>query len=110
MELAQQKAETAQILREIAAMQDLPARAVIAFQFVAEDPAADWDALTAAAEAQGYQVAWFEGADDDGDACLEITTPEIAFGFETLWAEEEKLTLLGAIHGFAADGWGLMGA
>ncbi|MFD2172760.1 ribonuclease E inhibitor RraB [Rhodobacter lacus] len=110
MDLKQQKAETEQIFREIASMEDLPARAVIAFQFVPEDRAADWDTFTEALEAQGYAVEWYEAEDDEDEDCFEVTTPEVALNVETLWAEEEKLTLLAAVHGFAADGWGFMGA
>ncbi|MBZ4021132.1 hypothetical protein CKO11_01470 [Rhodobacter sp. TJ_12] len=109
MDMKQQKAETEQIFAEIAKMEDLPARAVVAFQFVPEDGSADWDAFTEALEAQGYGVEWYEAEDDEDEDCLEITTPEMALNVEALWAEEEKLTVQGAVHGFLADGWGFMG-
>lgn len=110
MDFKQQQAETAKIFREIAAMEPLPARARIAFQFLAEDGAADWDAFAEAAAAAGYAVEGFEAQDDEDEDCLEITTPDLDLTLETLWAHEEKLTLLGAVHGFYADGWGFVGA
>lgn len=110
MDLNEQKAETLKIFAEIAAMEPLPERASVAFQFVPEDRKADWDGFTEAAEAQGYAVEWYEPEDEDDEACFEITTPEMALSAQTLWAEEEKLTVLAAVYGFAADGWGFMGA
>ena len=109
MDLQQQKAETEQIFREIAAMEALPESAVIAFQFLPEDEAADWDGLTEALEAAGYGVEWYEAEDEDDEDCLEVTTPEMALTVENLWAEEEKLTVMAAVFGFMADGWGFMG-
>lgn len=110
MDMKAQKAETEQVFREIAAMESLPERAVISFQFLAEDEHADWDAFTEAAEAQGYAVEWYEAADDDDEATFEVTTSEIALSLDSLWAHEERLTLMGAVYGFAPDGWGFSGA
>lgn len=110
MDLNTQKAETEQVFREIAAMETLPARAAISFQFLAEDESADWDAFTEAAERQGYGVEWYEAADEDDEPMIEFTTPVVELSVETLWAHEERLTLLGAVHGFAPDGWGFAGA
>lgn len=109
MDLKEQRAETEAVFAEMAKDPDMPARASIAFQFVPDDGQADWDALTEAAEAQGYEVEWFEAEDDDEDAMLEIATPEVALTLDILWAEEEKLTLLAAVHGFTADGWAVFG-
>lgn len=106
MDLQQQKAETEQVFRDIQKMEPLPATACISFQFIADDASADWDSFTDAAEAAGYTVEWYEAEDDDDEACMEITSPAVALSVETLWAHEEKLTLMGAIHGFVADGWG----
>lgn len=108
MDLTAQKAETLKTFREVAAMEELPARARVAFQFVAEDPRADWDGFGEAAEGLGYEVEGFEAQDADDVDCLEITTEEIELSAEALWAHEEKLSLLGAIYGFYADGWGFV--
>jgi hypothetical protein len=110
MDMKAQKAETEQVFREIAAMETLPARAAISFQFLAEDAGADWDGFTEAAEGQGYAVEWYEAADEDDEATFEATTPEIALSVESLWAHEERLTLLAAVYGFLPDGWGFSGA
>ncbi len=106
MDMKQQKAETEQVFREIQEMESLPAQACINFQFVTDEPQADWDGFTEAAEAAGYTVEWYEADDEDDEDCIEITTPLVALSVETLWAEEEKLTLMGAIYGFIPDGWG----
>ena len=103
MDMKQQKAETEQVFREIQAMESLPERACINFQFVTDEPQADWDGFTEAAEAAGYTVEWYEADDEDDEDCIEITTPLVALSVETLWAEEEKLTLMGAIYGFNAS-------
>lgn len=110
MDMAQQKAETLRTFREIAAMEPLPERGRVAFQFVAEDPGADWDGFGEAVEDLGYDAEGFEAVDDDEEDCLEIITPEMALTAEGLWAEEEKLTLLAAVYGFIPDGWGFVGA
>ena len=106
MDLKQQKAETEQVFREIQSMESLPEKACINFQFVTDEPKADWDGFTEAAEAAGYTVEWYEADDEDDEDCLEITTGPVVLTFENLWAEEEKLTHMAAIYGFIADGWG----
>jgi Regulator of ribonuclease activity B len=106
MELSEQKAETEAVLREMSAQGPLPARAGIDFQFVPEAPDADWDALSEAAELLGHDVEWYEG-DDADDRWIEITVPECKVTLDAIWAHEERLTLLAAIHGFAPQGWGL---
>ena len=108
MDLKEQRAETEAAFAEMAGDPAMPARASLAFQFVPEDGNADWDALTEAAEAEGYEVEWFE-AGDEGDAMLEIATAEVALTLDALWAEEERLTLMAAVHGFVADGWAVFG-
>lgn len=110
MDLKQQKAETEQIFREIAKMEALPAEARIAFQFVDEIGRGDWDGFIEAAEAEGYEAAWFEAEDDEEEDCLEITSPLVKLTVATLWAHEEKLTLMGSLYGFIPDGWGFVGA
>ncbi|WP_339108069.1 ribonuclease E inhibitor RraB [Thioclava sp. GXIMD4216] len=104
-----QKAETFQIFAEIAKMDAVPAEGVVAFQFVMDDDGANWDDLSDAAEALGYGVEFYEAQDDEDEAVAEITTPVITLDAETLWAHEEKLTLLASIHGFAPDGWAFSG-
>lgn len=106
MDLQDQRAETESVFREIMAKGDVPASASVDFQFVPESDDADWDALTDAAEAKGYEVAWYQG-DDEDDTWIEITAAEGPVTFEAIWAHEERLTLLAAVHGFAAEGWGL---
>ncbi|MCR9149428.1 MAG: ribonuclease E inhibitor RraB [Rhodobacteraceae bacterium] len=108
MELKEQRAETEAAFAEMAADPDMPARASLVFAFLPADADADWDALTEAAEAAGYEVAWAE-PDEDGTAVLEIATDEIALTLDALWAEEERLTLMAAVHGFEADGWAVFG-
>ncbi|MDD8022196.1 MAG: ribonuclease E inhibitor RraB [Paracoccaceae bacterium] len=105
MDLNEQKAETEQVFREISQMETVPEAACINFQFVAEEDQADWDGFTEAAEALGYTVEWFDAEDED-EACVEITTAMGPLSLDILWAHEEKLTLMGAIYGFGADGWG----
>ena len=105
MDLKEQKAETEEVFAEIAKHEAMPAAACINFQFVVDGKNPDWDAFTEAAEAAGYTVEWYD-ADEDDEACLEITTAEEPLSVENLWAHEERLSLMGAIHGFAADGWG----
>jgi hypothetical protein len=100
-----QKAETAEIFRQMAQMEEMPGEAAVHFQFVPEDGSADWDAFTEAAEGLGYAVEWYEASDPDEERYAEITTAVIALTPETVWMYEEKLTLLAAIHGFAPDGW-----
>jgi|GEM_PF-2603696 len=104
MDLKDQRAETEAAFAEMAADPAMPARACLAFAFVPADEAADWDALTEAAEAEGYEVEWVE-AGEEGEAMLEIATAEIALTLDALWTEEERLTLMAAVHGFEADGW-----
>ena len=105
MDMEEQKAETEAVFREIVAQEGLPAKAAINFQFGAEHEDADWDAFTEAAEELGYEVSWYD-EDEDEEACIEIVTASEPLTFESLWAHEERLTLLGAVHGFAPDGWG----
>ena len=105
MDMNAQKAETAEIFRQMAQMEDMPAEAAVHFQFVADDRSADWDAFTQAAEGSGYAVEWYEADDEDGERYVEATSPVIALTPKAVWAHEEKLTLLAAIHGFAPDGW-----
>ena len=109
MDMNAQKAETAQIFREIAQMEDMPAEAQVNFQFVADDARANWDAFTTDAEAAGYAVEWYEEEDEESEPYMEITTDVIALTVDALWAHEEKLTLMGALHGFVPDGWSFFG-
>lgn len=106
MDMQDQKAETESVFREIAASGPLPERAGVDFQFAPEAGDADWDALTDAAEALGHEVEWYEG-DSPDDRWVEITVENCKVTFEAIWAHEERLTLLAAIHGFAPQGWGL---
>lgn len=110
MDMKQQKAETEQIFRDIQKMEELPATARIAFQFVDEIGKGDWDGFAEAAEAAGYEVAWYEAEEDEDEDCLEAISPEVALNVANLWAHEEKLTLMAALYGFIPDGWGFVGA
>ncbi|WP_028031831.1 ribonuclease E inhibitor RraB [Gemmobacter nectariphilus] len=106
MDLQDQKAETQAVFNELAASADLPERAGVDFQFAPEADDADWDALTDAVEMLGHEIEWYEG-DGPEDRWVEITVENCKVTFEAIWAHEERLTLLAAIHGFAPQGWGL---
>ena len=83
MELEELKAETARFFAEFEGQGDLPALAVAVFRFAAEGPDADWE------------------------ACIEVETPPGAPSLAWLWSWEEPLILLGALHGFATEGWAI---
>lgn len=106
MDLNDQKAETQAVFREMAAQGPLPERAGVDFQFAPDGANADWDALTDAVEALGHEVEWYQG-EDETDRWIEVTVDNCRVTFDAIWAHEERLTLLAAIHGFAPQGWGL---
>jgi hypothetical protein len=106
MDMNSQKAETQDVFREMAAQGPLPEKAGVDFQFAPEGENADWDAMTDAAEALGHEVEWYQG-EDEADRWIEVTVADCRVTFEAIWAHEERLTLLAAIHGFAPQGWGL---
>ena len=83
-------------------------QAVAVFRFLPEGPDADWDAFSEAAEAGGFEVSWYE-AEGDEPECLEVETPPGVPSAAWIWSWEEPLILLGALHGFAAEGWGIEG-
>jgi hypothetical protein len=107
MELAEQKAETAAILKDLIAEGGIPARARIIFQFVADDRSSDWNAFSEAAESAGYTVDWHD-ADDEDEACVTVLTLPEPISPDGLWGHEERLTLMAAICGFSAEGWGFV--
>ena len=106
MDLQDQKAETQAVFSEMAASGPLPERAGVDFQFAPEADDADWDALTEAVEALGLEVEWYEGEGPE-DRWVEVTVPNCKVTVDAIWAHEERLTLLAAVHGFAPQGWGL---
>lgn len=106
MDLLEQKAETEAVFAELAASGDLPASASVDYQFTPESEDADWDALTDAAEAKGYEVSWFQD-DAEDDRWIEISVADMPVTLDKIWEHEEKLTLLAAVHGFVPAGWGL---
>lgn len=106
MDLQDQKAETEAVFNEMAAQATLPDRAGVDFQFAPEADDADWDALTEAVEDLGHEVEWYEGESAD-DRWLEVTVDNCKVTLDAIWAHEERLTLLAAVHGFAPQGWGL---
>lgn len=108
MELEDLKAETAKFFAQLEAEGGLPAQAVAVFRFLPEGPDADWDAFSEAAEAGGFEVSWYE-AEGDEPECLEVETPPGVPSAAWIWSWEEPLILLGALHGFAAEGWGIEG-
>lgn len=106
MDMTDQKAETRAVFDEMAAQGPLPKKAGVDFQFAPEAEDADWDAFSEAAEDLGLEVEWYQG-DSPEDRWVEVTVPEVKVTFDAIWAHEERLTLLAALHGFAPQGWGL---
>ena len=106
MELEELKAETAKFFAEFEGQGDLPALAVAVFRFAPEGPDADWDAFSEAAEDAGFDVSWYDAEGED-EACIEVETPPGAPSLAWLWSWEEPLILLGALHGFATEGWAI---
>lgn len=70
-------------------------------EFVAADPDADREAFERALASFGYRVV--SDPDDDG---VEVSVPDIAFGFDAIWLHEERTTRLALARGFHPDGWG----
>jgi hypothetical protein len=106
MDLLEQKAETEAVFAELAASGDLPVSASVDYQFTPESDDADWDALTEAAEAKGYEVSWFQD-DAEDERWIEMSVPDLPVTLDAIWDHEERLTLLAAVHGFVPAGWGL---
>ena len=98
-----QKAETEAtiaLLRAEAAVAD-GALIVLDLEFVAAFDDADRPAFERALKSFGYEVT--SAADDDG---VEISVPDVTFGFDAIWLHEERTTKLALARGFEPDGWG----
>ncbi|WP_376875202.1 ribonuclease E inhibitor RraB [Albirhodobacter sp. R86504] len=104
MDLSAQKTETEAIFEQIRADHGLPASAVVSFQFVDDEGAADFEAFIDAVEAAGYAADWIEDED-----CVEVTTGDEPLTVEGLWTHEERLTVLADGFGLEPDGWGFFG-
>lgn len=106
MDLLTQKSETENAFREMAAQGPVPEYADVEFQFVPEGADADWDGLTDAFEEAGHEAEWYQG-DDADDRWIEVVVGDCPVTFDAVWAYEERLSVLAAVHGFAPRGWTL---
>ena len=103
-DLENQRKETYSIFEDLESSQELPAFAVVDFQFVPFDGSADWLGFQNEVKVLGYQTRVYE----DGST-LEVSTQPITLSAELIWSHEKQLTLIGHKHRFSADGWGFWG-
>jgi hypothetical protein len=78
----------------------LPARAVVSFQFAAEDVAPNWGAAEKALVAAGFTV-----RRDEAEGMLEAVVGPVAFTADEVWLWEKKATEVLLKWDFWPDGW-----
>ena len=78
----------------------VPLRAMVAFQFVAEEMAPDWVRATAALVAAGFSV-----RRDEAEGVLEAVVGPIAVSVEEVWRWEKAATEVLLKWEFWPDGW-----
>ena len=98
-----QRAETFETFEEIGKIDDLPARAVVNFLFLADDLDAPFDKAEKALQAKGFQTR----LDEDGET-LEAWIGPIDITATAIWAEERRATEAVLPFGFDPDGWELL--
>ena len=112
MDLEQLKADTEAIFATIAARNQVPENILLNLQFIRLEDDSDREIFAAKATSLGYKSEWIPDDDDAPDEAgyLEISTFVKLPTAASIWAHDERLTLLAHEHGFAADGWGFMAA
>ncbi|MBL4917377.1 ribonuclease E inhibitor RraB [Szabonella alba] len=100
---AAQRAETFETFEEIGKIEDLPARAVVNFLFLADDLDAPFAKVEKALKAAGFETR----LDEDGET-LEARIGPIAITATAIWTEEERATKIALPFGFEPDGWELL--
>ena len=98
-----QRAETFETFEEIGKIEDLPARAVVNFLFLADDLDAPFAKAEKALQAKGFQTR----QDEDGET-LEARIGPIEITAAAIWAEEKRATEIVLPFGFEPDGWELL--
>ncbi|MFN4173385.1 MAG: hypothetical protein ACK4GW_16680 [Pseudorhodobacter sp.] len=100
---AAQRAETFETFEEIGKIEDLPARAVVNFLFLADDLDAPFVKAGKALEALGFQTR----QDEDGET-LEARIGPLEITAAAIWTEEKRATEAVLPFGFEPDGWELL--
>ena len=97
---AAQRAETFATFDEIGRIDDLPARAVVNFLFLADDLDAPFDAAGERLRAAGFGTE----VDAEGET-LEARIGPVEIDAQTIWTLEKRATDLVIPLGFEPDGW-----
>ena len=108
-----QKAETERLWAEISAAAEVPPEGLLDLRFVGGE-GADATEFMGWLEDRGYDVEHYpadpEGEDpDDALEVVEVQTPAMTLGADTIHREERKTTEAALDYGFRPDGWGFMG-
>ena len=100
-----QRADTVASVMQIAAEAGIapgtPVRLDLAFE---PGEGADRAAFLAAMKAEGYSGSAY--THDDGEAVIEAHVPDVPFGAEAIWSEEERAGRIALAHGWLPAGWG----
>ena len=105
-DFAAQRAETRGTYAELRDGPGLPEFADVDY-FLVPEGEADWRPLADALSKEGFDCDWVE--DDEEGRYLVATLPDQIISADGIWLGEEVATRLALDHGFAPDGWGLMG-
>ncbi|MEM9784514.1 MAG: hypothetical protein AAF899_18815 [Pseudomonadota bacterium] len=106
-DFATQQADTAWVCMDLIAKTALSGGETITLdlQFVPGGGDADRAGFVAAMQAAGYSGnAWSDPK--SGVETIEAVVPGIAFTFEAIWQQEERLTRIALLFGYRPDGWG----
>jgi hypothetical protein len=98
-----QKAETFETFEALGEGADLPARAVVTYQFFPESSEPNWAGLTKALEAKGFRCEVFEDEDT-----LDASIGPMAVTPDAIWTQEKIATEIALKFEFEPDGWVLM--
>ncbi len=98
-----QRRETIESFEEFGKDAALPKRAVVDYQFYAEDLDADWNGVEAALKAKGFTCTRYE---DEGE--LDASFGPIDISAENVWTHEKIATEIALKFDFTPDGWGLV--
>lgn len=99
---AGQKRETFETFAEMDEGLRLPARAVVYFEFYAEDIDCDWQGVETALRGRGFAT---ERDEDEG--LIVASIGPIAVTPEAIWREEKRATEAALPFDFIPDGWEL---
>lgn len=113
-DFAAQRAETRAVYNDLQDQHGLPEFADVDYFFVPTSDEADWRPLADALSKEGYDCEWFAADPDDEeesdeDPYLIATLADQMISADAIWVGEELATRIALDHGFAPDGWGLLG-